>query len=90
MVVERRADGRELFYRKDSGDVMAVEVRLGEEVQVVRTERLFRERFRAGGDEFPRRDFIVSGNGQRFLLNLPTSDTVPVTVVRNWFDGLGR
>ncbi len=85
-----RGDGGELFYRNDAGDIMAAQLRLGDEVQVVRTDRLFRERLGDGGNDFSRRDFIVNRDGQRFILNVRTRETPPVTVVRNWAQRLGK
>ena len=41
---------------------------------------------------FPGTDYVVSADGQRFLLNAPYSGPVstPITVVLNWTAALGR
>jgi len=79
-----REDGREIFYRTDAGEIIAVQVRLGTRVEVIHAERLFKERLQGDGNDFSRRDFIAAANGQRFLVNIPTVDLPPLIVEPNW------
>ena len=83
-----RADGAEIFYLTDQGDVMAARIRTGARIVVEDPVRLFRERFKPDGSNYVRRDLLVTGDGQRFLVNLLTSEPKPLTAVRNWMNGL--
>jgi len=79
-----RADGRELFYRKMTGPLMAVEIR--EEAERLEVG-LPTELFAAGllgsdaGDHY-----AVSADGQRFLVKVPIGDDskFQMHVVLNW------
>jgi len=76
-----RKDGKELFYVQGSS-VMAVDVAIrGPEIEVGRPRRLFDVTLPE-----PRRNrFVVSRDGQRFLVNLSLSPlNVPVEVMLNW------
>jgi hypothetical protein len=74
----------EIVYLTDDGTVRAVSLTLGERVTINRDSNLFSGRFRAGGAEYTRRDLAVTKDGQRFLVNLATSDPAKVTLIRNW------
>ena len=90
------ADGRELFYRSDSGiRVVAVDP-AAPTFTYDRAEELFSGPFRGGiagvivnGDGFG--DYDVTADGQRFVM-FPASDDDPnrVTLVVNWFEELKR
>src|SRR2546426_198579 len=76
-------DGQELFYRAAGGKLMAVPVRSGESFEAGAAVPLF---------EFLGRNYAVTGDGQRFLLDamVETEAAVPLTVVVNWAAELKR
>jgi Tol biopolymer transport system component len=77
------ADGKELFYLTNSGGVMAVAVHpAGDEFQNDPPQFLFQTRTTPGTWNW----YDVTGDGQRFLMNLPLEwpNASPITVVTNW------
>ena len=88
-----RADGRELFFiGGNRSDIMAVAVESESPLTLGNPQRLF-TRTPSG---IPNRfnspdDFLVSSDGQRFVIVEPlpgavASQTSPITVVTNWFE----
>jgi Tol biopolymer transport system component len=76
-----RRDGRELFYVDARGRLVAVPMTPGDEPRPGAPTVLFDARLEEAGD----RQYDVSADGQRFLLNrrLSADDTPPV-VVLDW------
>ena len=72
-----RRDGRELFYRKADGSVMAVDTKGGRLFSSSATTRLF-----ALHGAFP--DWGVTPDGRRFLLAVPVSGPQSYQIVRDW------
>lgn len=83
-----RGDGKELFYRGPDDSTMAVPMSLGPALDVGRPEALFSRPLQPGG--IFRNRYVVSADGQRFLLNAATErqSVVPFSVVLNWTAGL--
>jgi Tol biopolymer transport system component len=83
-----RADGKQLFYRSQSGTIMAVDVTSDKTFQAGVPRRLF--------DPGPlewRPDFGITADGRRFLLPQPPAVggvRGPLTVMLNWQAGLKR
>jgi Tol biopolymer transport system component len=84
-----RADGREIFYRSPSQQIMSVEVGGGSEFQAGIPKPLFLGKFQAGTT---RNKYVADAAGQRFLLAAPMGRDAmsPTTIVVNWFAELGR
>jgi hypothetical protein len=72
-----RADGRELFYLKDGGTVMALEVSAGPNFSPGVIMRLF-----AVPGVIP--EWGVTKDGRRFLFAVPVSPPPPFNIVRDW------
>ena len=71
-----RSDGRELFYLALDRQLMAVPVTFGDDgrsVDAGRPSALFQTRI--GGDNILQKQYLVSPDGQRFLLDTPIGDT---------------
>jgi serine/threonine protein kinase len=85
--VRWRADGQELFYLALDEQMMAVPIRLGTDGRTIKTEkpvRLFGASV-GGAVQFGRQEYVVSSNGQRFLLNTaPEEPTLPIAFILNW------
>jgi Tol biopolymer transport system component len=85
-----RADGREIFFVAPDGMMMAVPVESGEDVfRAGAPKPLFQSRLEFDpGYEINRfhRQYDVTADGQRFLLNQHVADATdaPITVVVNW------
>ncbi|UCC98962.1 MAG: PD40 domain-containing protein, partial [Phycisphaerales bacterium] len=81
-------DGKELFYR--CGDkMMALTIETEPEFRVIDSEVLFEGQYLTGA----RRNYDVSGDGQRFLMVKESEEQPAATqliVVLNWFDELKR
>lgn len=80
-----RGDGRELFYMTSDGDLMVVQVDPdGASFQASRPRLLFHSARPLPGT--PWNLYDVSGDGQRFLLNIPFefSAVAPIQVLTNW------
>jgi Tol biopolymer transport system component len=85
-----RRDGRELFYLTADKKLLGVAVQTGAAFVPGETRSLFDTRItgwdRAGGSN----QFAVAANGQRFLVNSATDETLSITLVRNWSSSLAR
>jgi Tol biopolymer transport system component len=84
-----RQDGRELFFLGLDGTLMAVDIRSDSGLEWGVPHPLFD----TGLDAERNRDqFAATPDGQRFLVQLPTSDAaaVPISVVLNWTASLTR
>jgi hypothetical protein len=73
------ADGKRLFYMKQNGDMMAVDVFYSPKFHPEVPKRLFPSSAASGFWE-------MTGNGERFLIPilLNQSASAPYTVVLNW------
>jgi Tol biopolymer transport system component len=81
-----RRDGKELFYLDPDGDLMAVEVTLGEQLAVGTPTMLFAApapRMRPGAS------FVPAADGRRFLWRMRPAGTTspPIQVLVNWRAG---
>ena len=82
-------DGKELFYVALDGRLMAVPIQLasnGQAVEAGAPVPLFVTRIGgAVGPNVTRQQYMVSPDGQRFLMNTVTEEaTSPITVILNW------
>jgi Tol biopolymer transport system component len=79
-------NGRELFYIAPDGWLMAVPIAKvpdGERLQAGPPARLFRTA--VGGEPPAERQYVVSTDGKRFLMNTVIEATAaPITVISNW------
>jgi serine/threonine protein kinase/Tol biopolymer transport system component len=87
--VRWRRDGKELFYIALDGRLMAVSTRTAahsETFDAGAPVPLFRTRLGGAVQAINRQQYIVSADGQRFLMNTLTeeSGTSPLMVVLNW------
>jgi Tol biopolymer transport system component len=83
-------DGKEIFYAASDGKIMAVAVRASGSGFEADAARVLFERRMVGA---PDRQFDVSADGRRFLLNVPVEEeknTAPITLVQNWTARIGR
>jgi Tol biopolymer transport system component len=76
--VRWRADGRELFYVTPANEIAAVSIQL--------PQVLFATRMASGGVGVPRQQYVVSSDGQRFLINAleAVELTAPIRLLLNW------
>ena len=82
-----RADGKELFYLAPDRYVMAVPIKGGSSLQPDTPQRLFEAPVSSNiSSSYTRNQYVVTGDGQRFLLNQPLGRTSfsAVTVVVDW------
>jgi Tol biopolymer transport system component len=85
-----RRDGRELFYIAIDDGLMAVPLRYsagGRAIDVGAAVHLFATRIRGGAIQGGgnKQQYVVSGDGQRFLINTAVVDVVsPITLILNW------
>jgi eukaryotic-like serine/threonine-protein kinase len=88
-----RRDGKELFYLSLDGKMMAVEVNTdSSQLQVGVPKPLFQAQLLVTG-VFWRNRYVVSADGQRFLMLAPaggTAPSAPLTVVVNWLADVKR
>lgn len=80
-----RRDGRELFYRADDGGIMAVPMTGGPSFSPGAPIRLFT--FDSFGVIVARRQFTVSPDGQRFLINKSLPERGRTILLQNWLAG---
>src|SRR5262249_57810690 len=82
-----RGDGRELFYHEGDGKLMAASARSGENLEVGAAVPLFE--FRSGIVGVNSAPYVVTADGQRFLINAveETEPNAPLTVWVNWGAG---
>jgi eukaryotic-like serine/threonine-protein kinase len=91
--VRWRQDSRELFYVALDGQLMAVPIRLDSNSQAVEAgapTALFRTRGFGGAVRgVNRQQYVVSPDGQRFLINALSEESVvaPITLILNWRPG---
>jgi Tol biopolymer transport system component len=83
-----RADGKELFYRNRDFEIIAIPINTEGEFSVGTPVKLFQKRTVTAG--FKRLRFVVTGDGQRFLLNVAPEEgrQVSFNVVINWAEEL--
>jgi len=79
-----RRDGREIFYLAPDMKLMSVEVKTGGTFEAGPPRPLFSPRLKVRPFG---RQFDVSADGQRFLINMPVSEegSPPITLIQNWF-----
>jgi len=79
-----RGDGKELFFLTDDGQMMAVAVNTGSQFEIGNPEPLFQTGISPGTGG--NRQYAVTGDGQRFLINAPLGGTsqTALTVVTDW------
>ena len=87
--VRWRRDGQELFYIALDGRLMAVPIRLASNRQSVEAGvpvPLFATRVGGAVQGTLRQQYVVSADGDRFLMNTVTGEAsvTPITVVLNW------
>jgi Tol biopolymer transport system component len=82
------ARGDEIFYQLPGGKLMAVPVKTGAIFEVGIPKALFEMQPKSGPDG----RYVVSADGQRFVINNALKDEVkaPVTMVQNWDAGRRR
>jgi serine/threonine protein kinase len=85
-----RGDGKELIYTSPEGKFMAVEIRTGAAVESGIPVALFGVRAKSSSG----RNFDVTSDGQRFLVNTPVEGeqivSPPIVLVQNWTSSLKR
>jgi serine/threonine protein kinase/Tol biopolymer transport system component len=82
-----RGDGQELFYLSSDRNLMSVAVRAGLTLEASLPTPLFETRMATVFDpSYTRNQYVVSADGNRFLINQPASGErpPPITVVVNW------
>jgi len=80
-----RADGKELYYVARDRYLMAVTMRASTAVDPAPPVRLFETAMASTTNVgYTRNQYVVTGDGQRFLVNQPAGGLPPVTVVVNW------
>jgi dipeptidyl aminopeptidase/acylaminoacyl peptidase len=91
--VRWRSDGNEVFYIAPDNRLMAVPMRFSRTARAVEADAavpLFVTH--VGPVQAFRQQYIVSADGQRFLMNsvIEEANTTPITIVLNWKPGLSR
>ncbi len=82
-----RADGKELFYLAPDRYLMAVPIEAGSTLRPGTPQRLFEVAVSSNvGSSYTRNQYVVTDDGQRFLINQPVAGTSisAVTVVVDW------
>jgi Tol biopolymer transport system component len=86
--VRWRGDGKEVYYIAPDGRLMAVPIRLatnGQAVEAGSPVPLFATHVGGARQGIGRQQYMVSRDGQKFLMNTVTEDTPsPITVILNW------
>ena len=80
-------DGRELVYAAPDGGIMSVDVVVSESGLSFGTPKvLFKTPLYLVGITGSRNDYLVTRDGQRFLINTPSEDTkkLPLAIILNW------
>lgn len=85
-----RADGRELFFIGADRKLMAVSVSTSGPFQAGTPTALFATQLEPSGrfGIVGRTQYLVSADGQKFLLDQPRSGGIPLTVLINWLASL--
>ena len=80
-----RRDGKELFFSGSDQTIMAVDVTPGPSFHVSAPRKVF---------DVPgiinNRRFVVTPDGQQFLMPVQRAEVLPITVVLNWAAGLQK
>lgn len=78
-----KRDGRELYYLRPDGMLMAVDVKYTPAIEPGLPRPLFQTRL---GPSLVTDQYAMTADGQRFLVLTPTADAsdAPITVVFNW------
>jgi dipeptidyl aminopeptidase/acylaminoacyl peptidase len=81
-----RRDGKELFYLAPDGKLMAAEVKAADTVFETGSPRALFNTGITASFVSRRNQYVVSRDGQRFLVNISAEDEspAPITVVLNW------
>ena len=80
-----RGDGRELFFLAPDRELMAAPIATQPQFTVGRPERLFQTRMSTVVNiGMVRNQYVVTSDGNRFLINEPVGEAPPITVVLNW------
>jgi eukaryotic-like serine/threonine-protein kinase len=85
--VRWRADGRELFYIATDGRLMAVPIRYssdGGTVEAGAPVTLFATRAGGAAPGVNKQTYVVSPDGQRFLMSVVEETAPPIAVILNW------
>ncbi len=87
---EWRRDGRELFYLSSAKTLMSVPVTSGDAFEAGIPVELFELFVAAKSSTGERNDYVVAGNGQKFLVCsfVDRESSRPITVVSNWMRAL--
>jgi dipeptidyl aminopeptidase/acylaminoacyl peptidase len=86
-----RADGRELFFLGSDRRLMSAAIPGGDPFKAAAPAALFQTRAPLTGNPY-RTNYTVTRDGQRFLVNTATRDTMaqPISVIVNWQSLVGR
>ena len=78
-------NGRELFYLRSDGTLMAVAVKTRPTFETTTVTPLFKTPLPASMNSY-RMDYVPAADGQRFLMKVPVENTPPpsIIVVLNW------
>ena len=82
-----RRDGKELFYIALDGQLMSVSIQPaagGHVFEAGKPVPLFLTRVGGAIQSNSRQPYIVNADGQRFLMNTISEESVPITVIVNW------
>ncbi|MBI3406499.1 MAG: hypothetical protein HY046_13685 [Acidobacteria bacterium] len=81
-----RRDGKELFYFATDRKLMSVSVVRGNSIALSLPKPLFEMRSWTSDIRGPKAAYLISPDGQKFLMVLPVDDGVPqpLTVVTHW------
>jgi serine/threonine protein kinase/Tol biopolymer transport system component len=80
-----RGDGQELFYLAGDRSLMAVAIAGGRTFEASMPIRLFETKMSTVmNTSMVRNQYVVTRDGQRFLINQPTGDPPAITVIVNW------
>jgi Tol biopolymer transport system component len=87
--VRWRPDGKELFYIAMDAKLMAVPIALGgNQPEIGAPVALFTTRLGGAVQGIAKQQYVVSANGQRFLINTVTNEPAsPISVILNWKSG---
>jgi eukaryotic-like serine/threonine-protein kinase len=81
-----RRDGKELFYLAPDRSLVSVDVRVTGNGLLFGTPKILFKTVLRSGLSTTKGEYMVTKDGQRFLINVPLEDTtkLPITVVLNW------
>ena len=86
--VRWRRDGKELFYIAPDNRLMAVPIRLAPDRPAIESDApipLFVTRLGGAWQAPPGREYVVSPDGRRFLMNTALEEPIsPISVILNW------